>query len=145
MWPLETNRRVMTWLYLHPANNNTGTVMKFIYAIIAIAVILFELPVVLGSLVYVWKYVSVDIETALRAVWPIAIFGTLVYSFIIMLFSRQKIKWTFKALSDIYDASKNQPKNLHFYNHLGGNLTFRKKIITFLCQFQMKRKTRFSS
>lgn len=88
--------------------------MNFIYAIIAIAVILFELPVVLGSLVYVWKYVSVDIETALRAVWPIAIFGTLVYSFIIMLFSRQKIKWTFKALSEIYDASKNQHKNLHF-------------------------------
>lgn len=106
MRPLETNRCIMTWLCLHPANDNTSTVMKLVYMGITVACISSQLSIFLASIVHFWKFMWIDFGMALKAFWAIVVFGALLYSIIIMLFSRQKIEQTYETLSLIYDASK---------------------------------------
>lgn len=105
MRPLETNRLLMTWLSLHPASNNTSTAMKSVYMRITVACISSKLSFLLASIVYFWKFVWIDLGMALKAFWAIVIIATLLYSFAVMIFSRQKIEQTYETLSIIYDAS----------------------------------------
>lgn len=108
MQPLESIRHVMTWLCIHPANEDTGKLRKFVYALIAVFYILVSLTFLYGSAAYFWKWISVDFKTAFFAIWQIIISVLLFYGLIFMLFSRYEIKEAFDTLSDIYNASKNQ-------------------------------------
>lgn len=107
MRPMETNRRVLTWFCLHPADENTGIMMKLIYAANAFVALSIAFLFFFGSCYYFWMFASTDLEKALGAVWTINGIMAEIYMFIVMLLSRQKIKSAFDALTEIYEASKN--------------------------------------
>ena len=106
MRPLEANRRALKWLCLYPADFGTGTRKRAIYVIVAITFMSLWFVAFLSSIAFFWRFVSNDFQTALNAFWQIVSLAWSLYAFVVMLFSRQKIKWTFESLSDIYKASK---------------------------------------
>lgn len=108
MRPLESLRHVMTWIYIHPADEDTSKLRKFIYASIAVVYILLSFIAFYGSAAYFWEWISVDFKVAFYAIWQIILSVLLFYGLVIMILSRQKIKEAFETLSDIYNESKIQ-------------------------------------
>lgn len=107
MQPLETIRRVMTWLYIHPANEDSSMLRKSIYATIAVVYILISLAFFFASTAFFWKWALIDFKVALNVFWQIMMSVLLLYGLVVMLISRSKVKQTFETLSDIYYTSKN--------------------------------------
>lgn len=108
MCPLESLRHVMTWIYIHPSDEDTSKLRKSIYASIAVVYILLSFITFYGSAAYFWEWISVDFKVAFYAIWQIILSVLLFYGMVIMILSRQKIKEAFETLSDIYNESKNQ-------------------------------------
>lgn len=106
MRPLATNRRMLTWLSLCPANDDTGFSMRLVHAAFTFAFISLGLAAFIASTVFCLQFVSTDFGTVLLAFWQIMAYTMVLYMFAVMLISRQKIKSTFETLSDIYRASK---------------------------------------
>lgn len=105
MRPLERNRRVLTWLNLHPPDDDTSTLKKLIYITIAISVVFMVGAADIASALVFWKFLSTDIGRALNACWQIAGLSLTIYQFTIMYLSRHNIKRVLDALSDIYNSS----------------------------------------
>lgn len=105
MRPLERNRRVLTWLCLYPPNDDTSTVMKWIYPIAPFAFFIVDLTAIIASALFFWKFRSTDIGKALNGCWQIAGFALTIYQFTVMYLSRHNIKQALDALSDIYNSS----------------------------------------
>ena len=59
---LLTNQRVLMWLCLLPAKENTSKWKKRAYATIALAMILTDLAIFLASIMYMLKFMSIDTE-----------------------------------------------------------------------------------
>lgn len=95
-----------------------------------------------SSLLYFWKFVAIDLEEALYALYQIVGLISLIYlMFVVVFFSRSKIIATFNKLLDIYKASE----RFNIFAITSWTLTlphFRKK--TSFQNFQMKIKTRHS-
>lgn len=105
MWPLERNRRVLTWLNLHPPDDDTSMVIKCVYSIASFAFFLVDLTAIIASALFFWKFLSTDIGKALNGCWQIAGFALTIYQFTVMYLSRHNIKPVLDALSDIYNSS----------------------------------------
>lgn len=96
----------MIWTCLHSPDDETSTVMKSVYAAIAIVSNLSWFGCSAAGLAFFWKYLFVDIATALKPCWTMPLLLMLVYTYIVLLITRQKIKSAYDALAEIYKASK---------------------------------------
>lgn len=105
MKPLVTNKRVLTWLCVYPADRTTSSTMKLAYVIFSCVVFFGILISLIASWAFFLKYASIDLEVALFAASQIAAASGILYAIIMTLFSRRKLTAIFLKLNEIYDAS----------------------------------------
>lgn len=106
MRPLEIQQQIFTWIYLCSPNEVTSIWIKIIYFILFVIVFLGNFTSWAGALAFIIKYVSVDLENSLYAVFQLCAVGSVSYILIAAFFLRFRINDIFKQLTEIYDASK---------------------------------------
>lgn len=103
MKPLATSQRVLTWLCLLPPDNNISEWTKRSYMAFALAIIVGALVLLVSSIMYVVKFISIDFQDTSIAIS--AGFGAvaMVNSIIVAIYLRHKIPPMFEQLSRIYE------------------------------------------
>lgn len=104
--PLETNRFVLTWLCVYPADESTSKWQKMVHFMFGLAVFTANSLVFIVSISFFAKNVSIDLEEALFALIQMAGSGNILYVSIISYISRHKITTIFNSLSKIYESCK---------------------------------------
>lgn len=114
MEPLVTTRRCLIWLCIYPANESTSQWQKLAHTISATTALTGLICGFVSSLVFSWKYVSIDLGRSMFAFTFAAAEFTAIYMALVgMILMRRKICTIFDKLSTIYKASK---IFLHFFN-----------------------------
>lgn len=106
MKPLETNKKVLTWLSICPLDKNANWNQKLVRIAFSFVFIGNQVVAFAGSLTFFLKYVSVDLEQCLYALFQLAAEVSVMYMLTIAFVQRYKITALFDNLSKIYDASK---------------------------------------
>lgn len=104
--PLKTNRKVLTWFCLCPADETTSKWMKFrniAFTFITITPLTFMF---ITSIMYFVRYFKTDRAESLYGFFQIGGTLSLLYGFWAVLFSRDKMKAIFDHLNEIYQTSK---------------------------------------
>lgn len=106
MKPLETYRRVLTWLCAYSVTEDEAKWKRFAYIAFGLFICIGNVLSLASTAAFIWVYVSTDLEEALYAF--LQFFGTLAvnYTFIIGIIMKSKITITINRLSDIYDERK---------------------------------------
>lgn len=118
MKPLKTNQQVLTWLGVCRAADTVSIPKKLIYifaAFFGFSVVFTSLS---ASVAFFVKFVQIDLEESLYALFQIASFSGLSYIILTAFIMRNKINGIFNRLSHIYDACKlyhtNNVKNIFY-------------------------------
>lgn len=105
MKPLATNHRVLTWLNVCPAADTSTKREKNLYFAFSVFILIFELSVLIGSILFFIKYWSINLEDAFFAFFQIsAMFGFL-YMTLTAYVLRQKISTIFENVKSIFNES----------------------------------------
>lgn len=108
--PLVTNRRVLQWLCVYPADENTSKSQQFAYILFTFIVFGGILVCFISSFFYFSKYYKTDLESALYTISQISGAIAIMYTIIITLFSRRGFVKIFHGLHHIYESSKKNSK-----------------------------------
>lgn len=111
MEPLATNRRVMMWFCMCPADESTSKKERMFHVAFIFIVATITLCALISSVVSVIVYMSTDFESSLYAVFQVAAEASAANLIIVAFFMRDRIKAIFTKLSDIYAAGRDR-KNL---------------------------------
>lgn len=104
---LATNRQVLTWLSMYPANNQTTNFWKGIaYIMVTLTIFCVNLSAAIANLTFFLKFVLTNLEESLIALMICSGCTGLVYSFATAIIMRCKMKIIFEKLALIYDSSK---------------------------------------
>lgn len=106
MVPLSTPQRLFKWLCVWPVNETGQKWEKATYAFLTIAFSLLNVIGLIASAAFCRKFISIDLEMALYAVFTVFGFGSGMYGVLFVFFSRHGISDLFEKLSKICDASK---------------------------------------
>lgn len=106
MTPLETNRLILTWLCVYPADENATELHKILRLLFGIGVFVANLLVFIASIVFLVKFASIDIEEALFSVIQLAGTSNIIYVSVIIFVVRHKFVGLFKSLDKIYEQRK---------------------------------------
>lgn len=87
MRPLKTNQRILTWLCLHPANNDTSKLTVCAYWISALATLSALVIVLVASSTFFWKYITDDIKQSLPAISQAFVVFDAAYTLIVLHFA----------------------------------------------------------
>lgn len=71
MQPLTTNRKVLVWLCILPAEENTHKYMKLIYILVSVSLITTSITGCISSLAFIYKYASANLEDSLYALFQV--------------------------------------------------------------------------
>lgn len=112
MQPLETNRRVLTWLCGLPPNESDSKRQKIGYIAVASCVILSHFFCVIAIATFLFRMVLVDLELTLFALINGVGAASMLYQSIITIRLRREIASIFETLSDIYNQSKSESELL---------------------------------
>lgn len=107
MIPLETNRRVLTWLCVFPSEEGTSWHMKVAHIAFCSFVLGMNVVSCIVSVAFLLKYISNDMEQCLFAFVQICGEVNMSYIIIITYLLRHKITATYNSLADIYRTCKN--------------------------------------
>lgn len=105
MKPLGTSQRVLAWLLICPDENATKW-QKWTHIIFTIYLAIFNFVGVFTGGLFGLKYITINLELTLYAVFPTFGLISAVYIMVVASFSRRKINVIFQTLSVIYKASK---------------------------------------
>lgn len=105
MKPLGTSQRVLAWFLICPDENSTKR-QKWIHIIFTTYIATFNFVGVFTGGLFGLKYIKINLELTLYAVFPTFGLISAVYIMIVASFSRHKINVIFQTLSTIYKASK---------------------------------------
>lgn len=106
MKPLETTKRVLTWLCVCPADESTSIKQKKMYAIFTFMVCFSCISGFLGSVAFFIKFMKSDLENSLIALIVLAACAAIIIGIIVAFLFRHKINEIFEDLSTIYSACK---------------------------------------
>lgn len=106
MTPLETNRLILTWLCVYPADKNVTEQYKTLRLLFGIGVFVANLLVFIASIVFLVKFASIDIEEALFTLIQLAGTLNILYVSVIIFVVRHKVVGLFKSLDKIYEQRK---------------------------------------
>lgn len=103
---LKTTKLVMIWLSMIPANYSEKIPKRKAYFVVTLIALSEAICVALSSFVFVWKFLSIDLESSLISC--ISLFGGMNIFFICVtsFCMRQKLCAIFEKLSTIRDESK---------------------------------------
>lgn len=102
MEPMATSKIVLTWICLHPVNENANKWKKSLYRLFFASILAFLISGLAFSIACLFRYWSIDLVKSLYS--PIQIGPTLstIYSLFIAFFMRKKISEMFEQLTMIY-------------------------------------------
>lgn len=106
MKPLETSQRVLTWLYVYPANESTSRWKIVAYRTCFLAVLFGNIGNLTASAAYFVEYVTTNLEQALYSVAQIACYTGAVHRIGTTYLLRHRIPIVFDGLAKIYDECK---------------------------------------
>lgn len=106
MEPLATSRRVMTWLCMYPADVNTSKMTRILYAVCTFTSGTLIFLSFVASVAFIVRYLSVDLEGCLYAVFQVASQIAVLNAMIVAVFNQNRIAMIFTKLSHIYAASE---------------------------------------
>lgn len=106
MDPLPTCRRVLTWICVLPAIQFTSKWEKGMHLSFSFVNCLCIVIVTTGSVGYFWKYVQIDLEESLYALYQVAAYIPLINGIIVTFLLRNQITSIFKNLSKIHESGK---------------------------------------
>lgn len=105
MTPLETNRRVLTWLCGLPPHD-VEKQKKIAYIVFTLSIIFGHLLSVVAGSVFIYRNISVSLEDALFSLFHTLSSGSMLYQSIVTVFLCGELASIFKGLSGIYAESK---------------------------------------
>lgn len=108
MKPLATTRQVLTWLCIFQPDNSVGNMKKLLYTVFSLGLFGFLVCQVISSACFFLRFVAVDMETSLYAIYPICSWTSASYVFVVAYISRHKISSLFTELTAIFDTSTSQ-------------------------------------
>lgn len=138
MEPLVTNRRVLTWFCMFPADANTSQWKMFVYFLITFVTVSCMTVNLIASIVFFFKFASSDVESALFGMFQICGSFSICYMFIAVYPSRHKVIAVFQRLTGIYRESKHSSE----FNWINEKKTFFKHNLFFT---HIRRWKRFVS
>lgn len=107
MKPLATIHRCLIWLSVHPAEKSVKKWQKITHTIFAVCILAIQILAFVASLVFCWKFFSIDLEKCLFAFMIVAgAFGSIYMMAVAIVMMRRKVGAFFKDLTTIYDACK---------------------------------------
>lgn len=105
MEPLVTIKLVLIRFQMYPADDGEiSNKWKIGGRLIMTSFFLAEFSGSIGSLIFVFKIISIDLQQSLLALMPASALINSLYSIVVALLLRQKAKQIFMQLSAIYDA-----------------------------------------
>lgn len=130
MKPLSTNRGMLSWLCILPANENASKCENILHIAFTVALIALEMSIFISSGAFILENASTDLQVSLHAVFQIIAAIGLTYMMISGLIFRRKVAAMIQTLSNFYNKSK-EPFQLN-------------QILSFILKFY-RRKGKFSS
>lgn len=106
MKPLKTTQRVLTWLCIYPLESNAGKWEKLMCVVFSSIVFVALSSVVFASLAFVWKFIAIDFNASMDALYPVMGWTPLINSFVMMILLNRHIVAIFQALENIYNKRK---------------------------------------
>lgn len=107
MEPLKTSRRLLAWLYVVPVEKSSSNWKKWACLIVGVGAYVATMSFLASSMAFFMKFVSIDLEQSLYALFQIGGFSNSAYVITFAYFSHRKIVAIFDNLSAIYNARKN--------------------------------------
>lgn len=118
MRPLSTSQEVLTWLGVFPSEESASLWKKSAYAIVSYTILFANILFLLSAMLYLKQNMLIDVKASLYSAFQILGYSEATYSFVIILFCREKFIASFNRLSEIYDSSKYPITNTYIF--LGG-------------------------
>lgn len=106
MKPLETNRQVLTWLCILPADETAGKFKKWICIAFSCSLITTSVCGFISSSAFMLKFWSTNLIDCLYALFQVAANVSALYMMMIAYNLRHKVAALFDRLTEIYYASK---------------------------------------
>lgn len=115
MEPMATARKVLTWLCIVPADEETTKFKKLIYIACTSALMVSTICGFLTSSAFIIKFMSTNLEDCLYALIQICATVGDTYMMLVAFILRHKIAALFDRLAAIYRASKKSVKYRAFH------------------------------
>lgn len=106
--PLEAYREVMTWLGFYPFENGTSQSKKWICIMFGWGVFFVNAAACVSSVIFFFKYVSIDLEESLYSAIQIFGVGGITCLMISSFLLRKTIFSIFQQLSEFYEIRKSE-------------------------------------
>lgn len=106
MKPLSTCQRIFGYISVIQIEKDTSKSKKVLSKAFLVGTIGFDLIVMIGSILYFLRFVLIDLETSLSAIFQIAGSLGLLNSLIVTFFTGHKLLTIIKNLEKIYKSSK---------------------------------------
>lgn len=104
--PLKSIQHGLHWLCVFPFDKNTNTTKKMVYIFFISSIFFLHLCALAASAVFIFKFISIDMQRSVFALLQFGTFFSTTYSIIVAFFIREQIIGIFKKISEIYRASK---------------------------------------
>lgn len=124
MKPLKTIQQVLTWLCIYPPEKNIEKKQYLIYIAFSLTGIVALLSLVLASLAFIWKFIAIDFDASMDALYPIMGWIPLINAFVTMIRLKHQIVAIFDALSSIYNERKYLEEMNSYQSQTETNLSF---------------------
>lgn len=132
MKPLATNRRVLTWFCVCPFDRNTSVQKKTFFAILSSALFIIGITKLVSSIIFFAKNISIDLEGCLYAVFQVAAYSGLLYSWMIAFILRKKIEHALETLEAICEESRWKETQIFSKNFLNFKLWQKTELKSFI-------------
>lgn len=106
MDPLVTNKKMLMWLCILPAQAQTNQNMKLLYIVTSFTLLTSCFLGLIASVAFMVKYLSTNLEDCLYALFQVSGDASALYMILIAFILRRQIAALFDQLSEIYCASK---------------------------------------
>lgn len=103
---METNRRILMWVSLIPADKGISSIRKFASKLLCLSIFATVLSVSISSWAFYFKFVSIDLQKSLYAFAQIAAFTSMTYAIIVTFFIRHRFPAIFESLNKICETSE---------------------------------------
>lgn len=107
MDPLQTCRRVLTWLCGVPPEESASKQEKIQYIVFTVVIMMIHVVGVICGAVFIYRKVSIDLEATLFCLFHTAALLQTFYQTIATILLRRKFIVIFENLKQIYNESEN--------------------------------------
>lgn len=105
MESLQTSKRVLTYLSLHPDNNESNKWIRVARRILPLLFVVVISCAILGCLSFIMKFKSTNMEATLFTAMVALVYVGLIFIMVFAFFARYKLTTMFEGLSEIYETS----------------------------------------